>query len=45
MKLRIADRILVACAGLLLLAACAGLVAQLFFGADLVSLAVRAFSS
>ena len=45
MRLRIADRILVAVAGLLLLAACAGIVAQMFFSVDLVSLAVRAFSS
>ena len=45
MRLRIADRILVAIAGLLLLAICAGIVAQMFFSVDLVSLAVRAFSS
>ena len=45
MRLRIADRILVAIAGLLLLALCAGIVAQMFFDVDLVSLAVRAFSS
>ena len=45
MKLRIADRILVACAGLLLLAGFAGLVAQIFFQADLVSFAERVFAS
>lgn len=45
MKLRIADRILVACAGLLLLAGFAGLVAQIFFQADLVGFAARIFAS
>ena len=34
MKIRVLDRILVAVAGLILIAACAGLVAQVFFGAD-----------
>lgn len=36
MKIRILDRILVAVAGLLLVAACAGLVAQVFFGVDVI---------
>ncbi len=45
MKLRIADRILVAVAGILLLACCAGIVAQMFFNADLIGLATKAFSS
>ncbi|MBR2822743.1 MAG: alkaline shock response membrane anchor protein AmaP [Clostridia bacterium] len=45
MKLRIADRILVGLVGLLLLASGAGLVAQIFFQADLLSLAERAFAS
>ena len=34
MKIRILDRILVAVAGLILIMACAGLVAQVFFGVD-----------
>ena len=45
MKLRVADRILVALAGLLLLACCAGIVAQMFFGVDLVAFAGKVFSS
>ena len=45
MRLRIADRILVAIAGLLLIAACAGIAAQMFFGVDLVGFATRVFSS
>ena len=45
MRIRIADRILVALAGLVLLACCAGIVAQMFFGVNLVDLAARAFSS
>ena len=45
MRLRIADRVLVALAGLLLIACCAGIVAQMFFGVDLVGLAARVFSS
>ncbi len=45
MKLRVADRILVAMAGLLLLACCAGIVAQMFFGVDLVAFAGKVFSS
>ena len=45
MKLRIADRILVAVAGVLLIAGCAGLIAQMFFGVDLVGTAARVFSS
>lgn len=36
MKIRILDRILVAVAGILLVAACAGLVAQVFFGVDVI---------
>ena len=45
MKLRIADRILAAVAGLLLLALCGGMVAQLFFQVDLTGLAGQLFSS
>ena len=45
MKLRIADRILVALAGLLLLAGCAGIVAQMFFGVNLIGTATKAFSN
>ena len=45
MKLRIADRILVALAGLLLIACCAGIVAQMFFGVDLIGFATRVFSN
>ena len=45
MKLRIADRILVALAGVLLIGSCAGLIAQMFFGVDLVGAAARVFSS
>lgn len=44
MKLRIADRILVAIAGLILIACCAGIVAQMFFETDLVALAGKVFS-
>ena len=36
MKIRILDRILVALAGLALVAACAGLVAQVFFNVDVI---------
>ncbi|MBQ3706260.1 MAG: alkaline shock response membrane anchor protein AmaP [Clostridia bacterium] len=45
MRLRIADRILVCVAGILLLACFAGIVAQMFFGADLIGLATRLFTS
>ncbi|MBQ8072443.1 MAG: alkaline shock response membrane anchor protein AmaP [Clostridia bacterium] len=45
MRLRILDRILVALAGLMLLALCAAIVSQMFFGVDLVSLATKAFTS
>lgn len=45
MRLRILDRILVAVAGLLLLACCAGIVAQLFFQVDLVDFATKVFQS
>ncbi len=44
MKLRIADRILVAVAGVVLIACCAGMIAQLFFGVDLVTMAGNIFS-
>ena len=36
MKIRVLDRILVAVAGLILIMACAGLVAQVFFGVDVI---------
>ena len=36
MKIRILDRILVAFAGLIMIAACVGLVSQVFFGADVI---------
>ena len=45
MRLRIADRVLAALTGLLLLAACAGSVAQMFFHVDVVGAAVRLFNS
>ena len=45
MKLRVADRILVAVAGLLLIALCAGVVVQMFFGVDLIGIATRVFNS
>ena len=45
MRLRVSDRILVAVAGLLLLAACGAIVAQMFFNVDLVSLGVKAFTT
>lgn len=45
MRLRIADRILVALAGLLLIACCAGIIAQMFFNVDLVGIAAQVFSS
>ena len=45
MKLRIADRILVGFAGLILIACCAGISAQLFFQVDLIGLAERVFHS
>ncbi|MCR5565522.1 MAG: alkaline shock response membrane anchor protein AmaP [Clostridiales bacterium] len=41
MKIRILDRILVALAGLLMLAGCAALAAQLFFGKDVVGRITR----
>ena len=41
MKIRILDRILVALAGLLVLAGCAGLAAQLFFGKDVAGYATK----
>ena len=36
MKIRVLDRILVALAGLIVLALCAGIAAQMFFGTDVV---------
>ena len=45
MKIRILDRILVAIAGLILLALCAGIVAQVFCGADVISHVTRYTSS
>ena len=44
MKIRVLDRILVAVAGLILIAACAGLVAQVFFGADVAGAVTGALS-
>ena len=41
MKIRILDRVLVAVAGLILLACCAGLVSQVFFGKDVVGFVTR----
>ena len=41
MKIRILDRILVAVAGLLVLAGCAALAAQLFFGKNVAAWAGR----
>ena len=41
MKIRILDRILVALAGLLMLAGCAALAAQLFFGKDVIGRATK----
>lgn len=37
MRIRVLDRILVAIAGLIILSLCAGVVAQVFFGVDLIS--------
>lgn len=45
MRLRVSDRILVGIAGVLLLAACAGMVAQMFFSVDLISMAAGVFSN
>ena len=42
MKIRVLDRILVAIAGILLVAACAGLVAQVFFGVDVIGFVQQA---
>ena len=41
MKIRVLDRILVALAGLLLVAACAGVVAQVFFSVDVTGFAAK----
>ncbi len=45
MKLRVTDRILVAVAGLLLLAICAGIVAQLFFQVDVIAMVSKVFTN
>lgn len=45
MKIRILDRILVALAGVLMLAGCAALAAQLFFGKDVIGQAARLLAS
>ena len=45
MKLRVADRIFAAIAGLLILAACAGIVAQMYFNVDVIGMAQKVFSS
>ena len=44
MRIRIMDRILVALAGILLMAACAGVVAQVFFSMDVTGFAARLLS-
>ena len=44
MKIRILDRILVAVAGVIILAICAGIVAQVFFGIDIISKSSAVFS-
>ena len=41
MRIRILDRILVAIAGLFLVAACSALAAQVFFGQDVIGLAAK----
>ena len=41
MKIRVLDRILVALAGLLLVGACAGVVAQVFFNVDVIGFAAK----
>ena len=45
MRIRILDRILVALAGLVLVAACAGLVAQIFFGQDVGAFITRVLTT
>ncbi len=45
MKLRVADRILVALAGVIILAGCAAVVAQVFFQADVIGFATRVLTS
>ncbi len=45
MKLRIADRVLVAIAGLLILSACAAVIAQAFFQVDVTGFVARVFTS
>ena len=45
MKIRILDRILVAFAGLLMLASCAALAAQLFFGKDVIGWAAKVLAN
>ena len=44
MRIRILDRILVALAGLILVAACAGVVAQVFFGVDVLDAVAKALT-
>lgn len=44
MRIRILDRILVAIAGVILVASCAGVVAQVFFGVDVIGFAARVLS-
>ena len=41
MRIRVLDRVLVAIAGLLLIAICAGLVGQVFFGKDVAGMVVK----
>ena len=45
MKLRVADRILVAIAGLLILALCAGIISQLFFQVDVIAWVAKVFAN
>lgn len=45
MRIRILDRILVAIAGLIILAVCAGVVAQVFFQVDMVAKAAKVLTS
>ena len=45
MKLRIADRILVAIAGLLILALCAGIISQLFLQVDVIAWVAKVFEN
>ncbi len=45
MKIRVLDRILVAVAGLIILAMCAGLVAQVFFQVDIANRVMKLLST